>query len=697
VAFCRSDPASHVVLIAPRCGAELTQDPEGCQQVWLLCIGKCSEAELNGLLFNLSRRGSLRWDVKQCYSINRRCRGVGGQGAVFTGTSRTKVADFQDSRILRELRGQLTLPGLHDLDEAAVKVWGNGSLAAFHSEAGHLQKMGGHPNISTLLGVFCELGEDSAQRPQWVMVMELCPGGDLFDLVSDGVIPQENVLQIMVGVFSALTYAHAHNVVHRDVKAENVVLHGERAVLIDFGIACCIDDTEEMRRRVGSPGYVAPEIIRGKRYNELVDTFAAGVIVYFLLCGRLPFAAEQQDAILEKTVKCEVNYSSEALCRVTPPLLNLLRQMLNPHASSRPSARSCFDNVNAIASRAVRMSEAFTIAKKALASLDDAGTAGLADSPSRPHARSTSSAYSASQDPQETSLLRSCSLASFERPERQTSGQSGPAPSRSGSTSVWQLLQELPSAARRSIQRISNSGSFTAMRQICNVAGDLPKVALAKLTSSRESVCMSVRSNSADSERVNTMQLDPIVPESAQAQSQPVLRPVQRRPRTGSRLTVPCRSGSKEAVRPVPPPPHEEAVRARPDIRVEYSKTWQTALAVLMEGRKEKCKVYNRHNRLVSLTGELEQRDFPLKVVFLEEVASIVYCPNWEIILESFLESSDLEDYIILDRSNKEFLLDSANRDRDCFPIRLLAKVKEQDPVFESLEVDIQRSRHGSV
>lgn len=234
------------------------------------------------------------------------------------------------------------------------------------------------------------------------------------------------------------------------------------------------------------------------------------------------------------------------------------------------------------------------------------------------------------------------------------------------------------------------------MRQFCNVAGDLPKVALAKLNSSKESVCMSMRSNSADSERVNTMQLDTIVPESAQAQSQPVQRPVQRRPRTGSRLTVPSRSGSKEAVRPAPPPRHEQAVPARPDIRVEYSKTWQTALAVLMEGRKEKCKVYNRHNRLVSLTGELEQRDFPLKVVFLEEVASIVYCSNWEIILESFLESSDLEDYIILDRSNNEFLLDSAP-ERDCFPIRLLAKVKEQDPLSESVEVDIQRSRHGSV
>ncbi|CAE7190030.1 CPK2 [Symbiodinium pilosum] len=367
VAFCRSEPASHVVLIAPRRSAELAQDPEGCQQVWLLCLGKCTDADLSAFLFHLSRRGALRWDVKQCYSINRRCRGIGGQGAVFTGTARTPTGDLQDPRIMREIRGQLTLPGVHDLDQAAVKVWGNGSMAAFRAEVGHLQKMCGHPNISSLLGVFCELGEDSAQRPQWVMVMELCPGGDLFDLVSDGVIPQENVLQIMVGVFSALTYVHANNIVHRDVKAENVVLHGERAVLIDFGIACRMEEAEEMRRRVGSPGYVAPEIIRGKRYNELVDIFAAGVIVYFMLCGRLPFAAEQQETILEKTVKCDVNYGLEAFGRVTPPLLNMVRQMITPNIPSRPSARVCFVNLSTIASRAVRMSEAFRIAKTALA------------------------------------------------------------------------------------------------------------------------------------------------------------------------------------------------------------------------------------------------------------------------------------------------------------------------------------------
>ncbi|OLQ02152.1 hypothetical protein AK812_SmicGene15074 [Symbiodinium microadriaticum] len=156
-----------------------------------------------------------------------------------------------------------------------------------------------------------------------------------------------------------------------------------------------------------------------------------------------------------------------------------------------------------------------------------------------------------------------------------------------------------------------------------------------------------MRSNSADSERVNTMQLVPA----------PAVISGHYRTRECAGAAPPT---DRQSLDSISYSYNGKKVPARPDIRVEYSKTWQTALAVLMEGRKEKCKVYNRHNRLVSLTGELEQRDFPLKVVFLEEVASIVYCSNWEIILESFLESSDLEDYIILDRSNNEFLLDSA-------------------------------------
>ena len=81
-------------------------------------------------------------------------------------------------------------------------------------------------------------------------------------------------------------------IVHRDVKAENIVLseHGA-AVLSDFGIAARLTDQEAMGQRCGSPGYAAPELLTPKeRYCEKVDVFAVGVVLYFLLSCMLPFS-----------------------------------------------------------------------------------------------------------------------------------------------------------------------------------------------------------------------------------------------------------------------------------------------------------------------------------------------------------------------------------------------------------------------
>lgn len=371
LAFGRTEYATHVVLVAPRPYAEMAEHPDECSHVWLLCVGRCSEPELTHLLFNLSRRGALRWDVKQSYSItSRQVCGIGGQGAVFSGTARANTQDVQ--LIMREETQLLDVRKIHRLDVVAVKVWNSSNTSALRSEIGFLQKMCGHPNISTLLGVFCELGDESmAQRTQWVTVFELCPGGDLFDLVSDVAIQQENAMQIMIGLFSALIYLHAGRIIHRDVKAENVVLHGERAVLIDFGIACNMDDGVAMKKRVGSPGYVAPEIIMHRPYNEKVDVFAAGVILYFMLRGKLPFSAETQDATLERTVKCDVSYSAQPFAEVSQGIIDLMKATINRHLDARPSAFECFYKVYSMASPEVRSSEAFQIAKIGLVRLGD--------------------------------------------------------------------------------------------------------------------------------------------------------------------------------------------------------------------------------------------------------------------------------------------------------------------------------------
>lgn len=541
LAFGRTEYATHVVLVAPRPYAEMAEHPDECSHVWLLCVGKCSEPELTHLLFNLSRRGALRWDVKQSYSItSRQVCGIGGQGAVFSGTARANTQDVQ--LIMREETQLLDVRKIHRLDVVAVKVWNSSNTSALRSEIGFLQKMCGHPNISTLLGVFCELGDESmAQRTQWVTVVELCPGGDLFDLVSDVAIQQENAMQIMIGLFSALIYLHAGRIIHRDVKAENVVLHGERAVLIDFGIACNMDDEVAMRKRVGSPGYVAPEIIMHKPYNEKVDVFAAGVILYFMLRGKLPFSAETQDGTLERTVKCDVSYSAKPFAEVSQGIIDLMKATINRHVDARPSAFECFYKVYSMASPEVRSSEAFQIAKMGLVRLGEldrkantpqgtgsqgtgsqgigshgtgshgtgshgtgshgssTGSNSLTPGPVRTSGSRTSRTSGASRTSQASlpaspavserteidQTDQSTSLVDFQKSADARDDSMGPSPrARSSSGSVWQLIQgiqEIPSAAMRRFRQLSGSTSFTPVRQMCNVV-DLPKVAMGMMT-----------------------------------------------------------------------------------------------------------------------------------------------------------------------------------------------------------------------
>mmetsp|Transcript_72379 Transcript_72379/g.172888 ORF Transcript_72379/g.172888 Transcript_72379/m.172888 type:complete len:663 (-) Transcript_72379:121-2109(-) len=481
-AFSSKESASHVVLVAPRPCANLADNPAACSKVWLLCVGTCKPEELSNLLLQFSRRGALRWDVKQCYSISRKCLGSGGQGAVFTGAARSPASAA--GQLMKEDRRLLDMDGIHRLDMVAVKVWNYeaNNLNALRSEIRFLQKMCGHPNVSTLLGVFCEAGTEAHQKPQWVTITELCAGGDLFDLVADGVIQQENVMQVMVGIFSALIHLHCNRIVHRDVKAENVVLHGERAVLVDFGIACKLDDLESMKKRVGSPGYVAPEIIQGKRYNEKVDIFAAGIIIYFMLRGKLPFSAETHDAMLEKTAKCEVSYDSEAFRDICPELKQMMKMTISRDVN-RPSAWLCFEALFAMASREVRTSEAFQISRSALVHLGIIRESLLQASQDAENLTEDASATEDS-DPASISSLamveETCSLRDTQgrRPARTDNSMR----TRSSSGSVWQLIQEIPAAAVRGFRKISSSGSFTAVRQMCNVAGDLPKVALSFVT-----------------------------------------------------------------------------------------------------------------------------------------------------------------------------------------------------------------------
>ncbi|WP_055591333.1 serine/threonine-protein kinase, partial [Peterkaempfera griseoplana] len=146
------------------------------------------------------------------------------------------------------------------------------------------------------------------------LVMELVHGTDLRTrLDRDGVLTPQAAVSVAVDVADGLAVAHAAGVVHRDVKPENVLLDlasspgpggAPRAKLTDFGIARLVDAPRRTRatRIIGTPDYLAPEIIEGLEPRAAVDIYALATVLYELLAGFTPFGGGHTGAVLRRHV-----------------------------------------------------------------------------------------------------------------------------------------------------------------------------------------------------------------------------------------------------------------------------------------------------------------------------------------------------------------------------------------------------------
>lgn len=166
-----------------------------------------------------------------------------------------------------------------------------------------------HPNVIKLYEVF---ETDNHIN----LVLELLRGGELFDKVVDkGFYTEKDAAGLMKKLLGALDYMHTKGIMHRDLKPENLILANTEddveVKIADFGLATYVDIDEQLFRRCGTPGYVAPEILADQPYDHKVDIFSAGVILYILLSGASPFYGDSYNEILLKNKKCEVSYDFE--------------------------------------------------------------------------------------------------------------------------------------------------------------------------------------------------------------------------------------------------------------------------------------------------------------------------------------------------------------------------------------------------
>jgi eukaryotic-like serine/threonine-protein kinase len=171
-----------------------------------------------------------------------------------------------------------------------------------------------HPNIVTIY--------DAGEQDQLgYIAMELVEGHSLKEWSrKPNLMPVAEVVQTLASVADALEYAHQQGVVHRDIKPANIMITRDRLVkVMDFGIAKMASSSKTQTDIVlGTPTYMSPEQIAGKKVDGRSDVFSLGIVLFELLTGQPPFTADNLSALLF------------AIAHQPPPELQTLRQDLPP-------------------------------------------------------------------------------------------------------------------------------------------------------------------------------------------------------------------------------------------------------------------------------------------------------------------------------------------------------------------------------
>jgi len=195
-----------------------------------------------------------------------------------------------------------------------------------------------HPGV---MKVFAD--ED---RSRVYMVMEWVEGRLLRKILQEQKkLDQERAVRITRHILDALGYIHAHGVVHRDLKPENVMVdEHDNIKLIDFGIAGSSKSRRltfaKLSQTMGTPDYISPEQVKGKRGDARSDLYALGVMLYEMLTGRVPFSGENAFLIMNDRLLNNPIPPREVDPSITPQLQEIIYRAIERDPKNRyPSAR----------------------------------------------------------------------------------------------------------------------------------------------------------------------------------------------------------------------------------------------------------------------------------------------------------------------------------------------------------------------
>nr|XP_010967856.1 serine/threonine-protein kinase 17A [Camelus bactrianus] len=183
---------------------------------------------------------------------------------------------------------------------------------------------------------------------EMILVLEYAAGGEIFDQCvadRDEAFKEEDVQRLMRQILEGVHFLHAHDVIHLDLKPQNILLTSDSPLgdikIVDFGLSRIMKDSEELREIMGTPEYVAPEVLSYEPISMATDMWSIGVLTYVMLTGISPFLGDNKQETFLNISQMNLSFSEEEFDVVSESAVDFIKTLLVKRPEDRATAEDC--------------------------------------------------------------------------------------------------------------------------------------------------------------------------------------------------------------------------------------------------------------------------------------------------------------------------------------------------------------------
>lgn len=186
-------------------------------------------------------------------------------------------------------------------------------------------------------------------RQETALILELATGGELQTMIdSKGQLSEAKTRTCMREILRALNHMHKQSIAHLDLKPQNILLSGDDVEdglkLCDFGIARIVEDTGKIYEILGTPDYVAPEVLHYEPLSLRTDVWSIGVLTYVLLTGCSPFGGDNKQETFLNITKCLLTFPEDLFEDVSEDAIDFIKSTLQIKPKERPTVENCLEH-----------------------------------------------------------------------------------------------------------------------------------------------------------------------------------------------------------------------------------------------------------------------------------------------------------------------------------------------------------------